>query len=259
VVMDGASTIQFIEPNAAFRAGPSVGIATWLKPMLDADQVLYRESALARTDKTVTRVSEELRPDGRQIVLTVERSAAGDFTNDWMRNKSVTAADHCRVFRFDSVTKRLEGLEIHVSTERGPVLVFEITEIRYNESFDPALFALELPPGVVWSYPPAEMPPPSHILPDNPRETAVMFLEGLAQRDWQRVFDVYPRSDLSDSLKDYWGGVEILHIGEPFQSGLYPGWFVPYEIKAASGQIKKHNLTVRNDNPQQRFFVDGGF
>ena len=52
---------------------------------------------------------------------------------------------------------------------------------------------------------------------------------------------------------------EIITIGEPFQSGRYPGWFVPYEIKLNSGEIKAHNLALRNDNDAGRYVVDGGF
>jgi hypothetical protein len=59
-------------------------------------------------------------------------------------------------------------------------------------------------------------------------------------------------------MKDYLGGLEIISIGEPFQSATYRGWFVPYEIKLRSGQVKKHNLALRNDNRAHRFQLDGG-
>ena len=51
----------------------------------------------------------------------------------------------------------------------------------------------------------------------------------------------------------------IVEIGEPFRSGSYPGWFVPYEIKLWTGETRKFNLAVRNDNPARRYIVDGGF
>jgi len=60
-------------------------------------------------------------------------------------------------------------------------------------------------------------------------------------------------------MKDIFGGLEIISIGEPFKSGKYPGWFVPYEIEFKSGGVKKFNLAVRNDNAAKRWQVDGGF
>ena len=50
----------------------------------------------------------------------------------------------------------------------------------------------------------------------------------------------------------------MLKIGEPFQAAPFPGWFVPYEIRLPSGQVKNFNLAVRNDNAVHRFVVDGG-
>jgi hypothetical protein len=47
-------------------------------------------------------------------------------------------------------------------------------------------------------------------------------------------------------------------LGDPFQSGQYPGWFVPYEIRLKSGEVKKHNLAIRNGNPAKHWLVDGG-
>jgi hypothetical protein len=93
-------------------------------------------------------------------------------------------------------------------------------------------------------------------IPATPREAALAFFEGCANRDWQRVASV---TQLSDGLKQDYGGIQVVSVGEAFQSGTYRGWFVPYEIRYPGGQTKKHNLAVRNDNPQKRFILDGGF
>lgn len=66
------------------------------------------------------------------------------------------------------------------------------------------------------------------------------------------------QTGVSQPMKDYLGGLEIVSIGEAFQSAKYRGWFVPYEIRLRSGHIKKHNLALRNDNPAHRFQLDGG-
>jgi len=59
-------------------------------------------------------------------------------------------------------------------------------------------------------------------------------------------------------LRLAFGGLTVLQIGTPCRSGKYPGWFVPYEIRLKDGQVRKHNLPVRNDNPREQWALDGG-
>jgi hypothetical protein len=81
----------------------------------------------------------------------------------------------------------------------------------------------------------------------------------MAQEDWDRVLTVYPKSAVSADLKRFAGGLQVISIGEPFRSGLYRGWFVPYEVRLRGGQTKKNALAIRNDNAAKRFVFDGGF
>ena len=60
-------------------------------------------------------------------------------------------------------------------------------------------------------------------------------------------------------LKSKFGGLTIMQLGEPFKSGQYVGEFVPYEIRLQSGKTIRHNLALRNDNPNKVWMVDGGF
>jgi hypothetical protein len=85
----------------------------------------------------------------------------------------------------------------------------------------------------------------------------------LANNDWKLVeetcgFFKNPSKKVKEE-KDFFGGLTVINIGEPFKSGLYPGEFVPYEIKFKNGEVKKMNLAVRNDNPNKVWIVDGGF
>ena len=92
-------------------------------------------------------------------------------------------------------------------------------------------------------------------MPDNekyermtPAETARAFFEACSKRDWDEAgkFWLMP---ITDDIKQYLGGLELVKLGEPFQAKPYGGWFVPYEIKLNGGYVKKFNLAVRNDNP----------
>jgi len=91
-----------------------------------------------------------------------------------------------------------------------------------------------------------------------PKEVARAFFQACADENWDEFLKFWSASEADQRIKDYLGGIEIISIGEPFKSGRYSGWFIPYEIKLRSGDIKKHNLAIRNDNPAQRYVVDGG-
>jgi hypothetical protein len=66
---------------------------------------------------------------------------------------------------------------------------------------------------------------------------------------------------VSDSVKSYLGGIEVIRIGKNFTSAISVvngDHFVPYEIKMKDGEIKKWNLALRKDRNTNRWFVDGG-
>ena len=88
-----------------------------------------------------------------------------------------------------------------------------------------------------------------------PKEVAEALFTACAEENWDEFQKYWPDSG---QMKDYLGGLEIISIGEPFQKGAYPGWFVPYEIKLKNGHVKKHNLAIRNDNAAKRYMFDGG-
>lgn len=93
------------------------------------------------------------------------------------------------------------------------------------------------------------------------KEVAVNFFQACTTGDWDKAFAYYPMRDDKEKvlLKDYLGGMEIISIGEPYKKRAeYPGLFVPYEIKLKSGEIKKYDLAIRNDNPTKTWTVDGG-
>ncbi|MCL4852844.1 MAG: hypothetical protein KJZ78_15900 [Bryobacteraceae bacterium] len=259
VVMDGASSLLLFRRNQAVRGGPNTGFVDWLKPLLDADKVLEKELAAAQKGESQVSLAEQTKDGARRLVLTVVRKAQGDFTNDWCRNKSIIESDHTRLYTFDAASHRLTGLQVLVHSGGAAIPVLEVTGVRYNEPFDPALFTVALPEDVAWAVPPEEMRTTSKPLPTTPREAAAAFLEGMAREDWDLVLTVMTQSSVDPKLKQYAGGLQVIYIGEPFRSGRYPGWFVPYEARLRNGKLLKHALAVRNDNPSKRFHFDGGF
>jgi hypothetical protein len=258
VVMDGTQCIQLTGGAIVDYGRVDAGFVDFLKPLLDADKVLAGELAAARAGQSKAALAENMHGAARRLVLTAVYKAQGDFTNDWLRNATITQSDHTRQYSFDAATNRLTGLSVlvHDGGERIPVL--EVTEIRYNEVLDPKLFTIKLPSGVVRSIDPEQLPKSAQPLPATPREAAVAFLEGIAAKDWDRVQSV-STDPLTKKFKDALSGMQVISIGEPFKSGQYVGWFVPYEVRFADGTYKKYNLAVRNDNEAKRFHTDGGF
>jgi hypothetical protein len=101
------------------------------------------------------------------------------------------------------------------------------------------------------------------VLPDNkkyekmtPKEAAEAFFKACSEKNWDEVLKFWTASRIDERLKEYVGGLEIISIGEPFKSGLYPGWFVPYEIRL---QSQEFNVRVSNANPANRFVITGTF
>jgi len=259
VVMDGESSLLLIRPNHAAAGGINTGFVGWLKPLLDVDKVLDSEIKLAQEQGSELLLTHQIGLDGKdKLLVSVEAFAQGDFTNDWLKNKSISASDNLRIYTFDAETKLLETLEVYVHTDGEDVMVLQITDIEYNTEIDPTLFALELPEDVIWLERPKELPDNEKYQQMGPREMTQAFFQACADENWDEFIKFWPTSAVDQRLKDYLGGIEIISVGDPFKSGRYPGWFVPYQIKFKNGSIKKMNLAVRNDNPAKRYVVDGG-
>jgi hypothetical protein len=92
-----------------------------------------------------------------------------------------------------------------------------------------------------------------------PKEMTTAFFQACADEDWDELLKFNSDLELKQETRDYYGALEIISIGEPFKTDDYDGWFVPYELRLKSGEIKKWNLAVTNRNIAQRYMYDGGF
>lgn len=261
-VMDGKETITLFRPNYVIKTRARELNDLWDESLVEVDSVIARESRSALQRGSDLELFHKIGEDGyEKLVVVAEAKVQGDFTNDWLKNKSISHSDNLRIYTFDAKTKLLEGLKVYIHTEDEDVLVLELTDIEYDIDIDPALFELELPEGIIWDKEPEVLPDNEKYEKMTPKETAIAFFQACADEDWDEYLKFNPASAVPQKNKDYLGRLEIISIGEPFKSGLYPArptWFVPYEIKLKSGQIKKYNLAVRNDNPAKRYVVDGG-
>jgi hypothetical protein len=261
LLMDGQSTIMLMGRNYARLEETPLPLGcfdSWSGRLLNVQGLLDNELQKAKTipDRAISLWREKV--DGRdKIVLNVDITASIP-EDDYLRNKFIHDSDYLKVYCFDAQTKLLEGLQVYVHTVDEDVLIFEVTDIEYNIEIDDSVFALELPEDMIWYKEP-------EILTDNekyqqmgPREMAQAFFQACADENWDEILKFKPFSEVPQWLKDKYGGLEIISISEPFKSGSYSGWFVPYEVKLKSGGIQKYNLAVRNDNPAKRYVQDGG-
>ena len=123
-----------------------------------------------------------------------------------------------------------------------------------------------------------------------PVEVARTFLAACSQGDWtaaDKYWQTDPRNKNSvasfpDSFKQGYGGLEIVSLGKPFKArisiakliAMQPSLrnqfksttgdfeaasvFVPYEMRLKNGTIRKSQLSIRCDNPEHRWYFDGG-
>jgi hypothetical protein len=220
--------------------------------MLDPQSILQNELA----DKTG--LSAQLTESNGVTTAVMRRKAQGDFTNNWLQNKSIQESDHTCIYRFDSASKRLEGLQVNITVDGSEVAIAEFTGFRYNQSLPATLFTLQLPKNVNVFVDSTEMKAAA-VTFSGPKDAAAYFFDSLAHERWDDLLAVMPYSRIPDGFKEDGAGLQVISLGEPFQSGLYHGYFVPYQVRLRNGYIKTHNLAVRNDNPAHRWVWDGGY
>ena len=255
VVMNGQKSTLFLSQAQQYLNGPAqaAGFVGWLRPLLNPERILQAELQAAQTDSAKTSVTEA----NGTITLSVTRKAQGSFENSWARNTSIMESDHTCIYNFDASTKRLTGLKVVLHGAKD-ALVLELNSVQYDEALPASIFALQIPPSAGQIPLPEQMPPADPNV-GNAKDAAEYFFKALAKEDWQAVSTVYPTNAVSQLLlKREFGGLTVLLVGEPFKSGMYPGYFVPYKVKLRSGDERSFNLAIRNDNPEKRWVVDGG-
>ena len=98
-----------------------------------------------------------------------------------------------------------------------------------------------------------------------PEQVTKTFFDACGHEDWTEVSKFWEAGGypLDDRFKSHYGGLQIINLGRPFwarfRSGeRYPGVLVPYEIRLQDGKISKGRLAIRCDNPDKRWYFDGG-
>jgi len=243
---DGTTTTHFVRAsNEAWRATggrPKLELlwpAAWVQGLIDLPQ---------EGGRVVAR--EERAGEGR-LRIHWDAPALGDrapgFFEDYEREVEV---------RWDRASQRLIGFQRWIWGDGKMRLFSETVSIEYLSGIDPILFAADLPANVRW----IEMVPASPALSAlAPREAAERFWNAAIAGDWEMVRIFCPSPAMVDWLREA-RPAELLRLGEPFESGSYPGVFIPYTVRygGAAGAVRQGNLAMRKDNAYQRWVCDGG-
>jgi len=256
---DGNSQYLWLpKTEEGIKAGPEINFTEWLQILLNPANILSQEQKLTKEKGSKLTINEK----NGLLNLTITSKARGNFINDYCKNKSIDESDNRREYTFDNVTKLLKGLKIYILDGKKETLIVEITSIEYDLKLDPSRFVINLPVGVEWKEYNQNFTSETFRNITSQR-VAELFFGGMARDDWKLVGEACDffssTSEKARSVKNQFSGLKVIKIGEPFKSGLYPGEFVPYEIRLKTGELVKHNLAVRNDNPNQTWIVDGGY
>ena len=262
LLMDGQNTTMLIRPNYGVLAEKPYPLGcydSWSGRLLNVRDLLDNELKRAKDDpEREVSIWHEKVEGSDKLMLEVDVKA-GVSRDSYLRNKFIMLSDHLKIYQFDPETKLLEAFQVYLHSDDGnDVLIFEVADIKYNQKIDNDVFTLDLPENMIWHGEPKKLPDNEKYVNMTPIEVVGTFFQSCADENWDEVIKFLPTSAIPEDFKNILGGLEIISLGEPFQSAPYPGWFIPYEIKLKTGQIRKHTISIRNDNPAKRFMVDGG-
>lgn len=257
ILMNGNDTLMLMGKNHGVQENKPYPLGcfdAWFGRLLNVQELLDSELQNARNTPTKEAALHHETINGKDKIILEAESFTDTPENDYLRNKFIFDSDHLKVYQFDSETKLLESFKIYVHADNNDVLVFEITDIEYNKEIADKVFKLYLPDNMIWYEEPKVLPDNEKYQNMTPKETAKAFFEACGKEDWNEVLKFWSSTAIDERLKASLGGIEILSIGEPFQSKGYGGWFVPYEIKFKPKEI---NLRLSNANPAGRFVITG--
>jgi len=260
VAMNGRETVMLIDKRVGVKlevAAPSAFDTEFLHRLAAVDGMLSSELAAVAVPGATTKTTRMEGPDDAEHQTVIVQVETNDEVGAYLRNKFLDSSDVRREYTFDRQTGRLESAKMYCHDDGKDVLVLEIVKIEYDPVIADSQFELMIPEGIAWYQVPQRLPDNEKFEKMTPLEAARAFFEACSKRDWEEAAKFWT-TPITDDTKQYLGGLEVVKLGEPFQSKPYGGWYVPYEIRLNGGEVKKYNLAVRNDNPAHRFVVDGG-
>jgi hypothetical protein len=256
VVMDGKQTLHYLKSTKVAvklpQPTPSAFDTDWLHRIANLSNTISNELRHAQAQGWKLGLTEETGADGHLKSVVSVMAKCGLPDDDYTKNKFFHDADTRRVYRFDSQTERLEAVQIYLVRSSGEVQIFNLSQIEYGQPIDPSVWQLDLPADVSWYQEPEKLADNEKYSSLTAEQAARAFFEACGKRNWDEVGKFM--SPVTDQMKEYLGGLEIVSLGRPFTSKSYGGQFIPYEIKLRSQEF---SVRVSNDNPAKRYVITG--
>lgn len=255
-IMDGKTTILHIKPDYGYKIPyptRSPFDTGWLHQIANISQSLRDELKAIKSNGWKNSIT----PENNEVTVTIEANS-GLSRKGYFNHNFFSTADTKRVYKFDQTTGLLAAAKIYLVNNGVEKLVFELTQIEYNQVFASDTFIADLPENIAWNRDDEIIPDNAKYVAMNARQAAETFFEACSKEDWEEASKFYT---ITDSFKKNYGKIKVVKLGETFD-----GWisiingakFVPYEIKFPAGHTRKHNIALKRHPKTQRWFVDGG-
>ena len=255
-VMDGQSALAYVKGNnMAIKwsdVSPGAFDTDWIHNIARLKKTINQEIRSAKAKSwTVNTTTESV--GGRAKSVVTINAKAGIPDESEMKNVFVQTADRREVYHFDDATRQLEAVQIYLEEKSGETLVFESTQIDYNQKIAPAVFHLDLPADVGWYKEPQKVEGNDTYAKLTADQAAKAFFEACSQENWDEAakFWIFP---LNDKFKQFLGGVKVIHLGPAYAAAAYSGRFVPYEIQVRG---QPFNVMVSDTNAAGRYVITG--
>jgi RNA polymerase sigma factor (sigma-70 family) len=252
--MDGQTTLLYLKSaNTAFKvpgASPSAFDTDWLQTVAELKNTLTNEIKAAKRNGWTVDLATDYAGGRKKSVVTIH-AKTGVPPNSEQRDHFLNTTDRREVYRFDDRTKRLESLKIYQEKDSEETLVFESSQIDYNQPLEPALFKLQLPADVSWYQEPQKGGPDDKLAALTADQAARAFFEACSRQDWNGASSFW-YGPINDRIKGNLGGLKIINLGDAYVSKPYPGRFVPYEVQFPP---RAFYVRVSNTNAASRYVI----
>lgn len=204
----------------------------------------------------------EIIDNGVSVEVKVTTMAQGDYSESAnMLNTSLAEANTVRMYTFDKASGRLTKLRIdmEISSELQKTVI-ESESIAYNEPLTAAELVDSDYSNVSFQSVNYQQTGSSPLAGITANKAAKIILSAMSSWD-TTILDTalyFFNGDVRDVVKRKYEGLQIVSIGKPTKSGLYPGRFVKCKIILADGTEETLNLALRNDNSAEVWLLDGG-
>lgn len=256
-MFDGQNQFLWVpEWKYGLKAGANANFAEWFKILLDPETILKKEQSGTKVKGSKFTMEEK----NGELRMTITSNARGNFINDSQKNKSIDESNNRREYVFDSQTKLIKSLKIYILDGNKETLIVETEKIDYNTPIDESLFTINLPEGAEWKELTNDVAKSETFSNITSKRAGELIFDAMAKNDWNSIKDPFQQYNgvMMLMIKKIFGGLEVIKIGEPFKSGLFPGEFVPYKVKLPDGTIKDFRLALRNDNKNKVWIINGG-